>query len=222
VKPNVKVKPVIAQPKDETEDPAQSGWWPPFEGEGFPAISTDGKKVAVIEHADYFGHTQTPGVRLVDVASGRSDFLSLVPPGKHARDMPALLKAVPACEAKAAAANNALAKLAWESLAEPADDDYATAEWTVDGLKITNERDDATGWPKKLTLLDAASSKVLVTKDVTGWTRSRIRCATPSLRLVGVSRARGVVVFSQQLGGTLHDCDSVVVPTDYRVVALPP
>jgi hypothetical protein len=95
-------------------------------------------------------------------------------------------------------------------------------EWTLDALKITNERDDASGWPKKLTIADAASGKVRLTKNVTAWDRSNIRCATPSLVLLGVSRAHNVVVFEQQMGATLHNCDAVEVPIDYRVVVVPP
>ena len=76
-----------------------------------------------------------------------------------------------------------------------------------------------------ITVTEIPTGRVQVVQNTSTWRRDRVRCATPDLTLVGASRAKKVVVFSQHLGSTLHDCDcdcdGVAVPWEYRVVRWP-
>lgn len=218
------VTPRVSMKKlDDTYDGRANEGWPVFEYEGLPALSEDGTKLAVVEERDGWGHTPVPGVRVVDTATGRSlQFLALVPAGKGPEALAALAKLETVFKARIAAANEALAKVKWESLADVTADNAKDRDgWKVDGLAIAVEW--ATSEPgdlKKVAIRDAASNQILVERDATPWRRT-MACATPDLRLIGSNRAKKLVAFSQHLGSTLHNCDGIAIPKEYRIVRLP-
>ena len=89
--------------------------------------------------------------------------------------------------------------------------------WHVRGLVI------AVTWtpgdepqPKRLLARVDGKTTPGVDRDLATWSRKGVRCAKNDLVLRGVGDA--VIVFSQGVGPTLHDCDGVPVPTAYRVV----
>ena len=218
VTPTVKMTPV-----DDSYDDRANESWPVFEYDGLPAISTDGTKIAAVEERDGWGHTPVPGIRILDAATGRSlEFLPLVPPGTAPGGSAALQRLAPTFQARTGAANAKLARTQWESLAGVGGDRTAGPEWAVDGWKIKCDRQPDSDELARLTVVDSASGKVLLDRNLATWSRANINCATPDLRLVGVSRARKIAVFRQQLGGTLHNCDGVPVPVEYRIVHLSP
>lgn len=208
-----------ARPITDTYDDRANEGWPELVYTGFPAVSADGAKVLLVEERDGSGHVAAFGVRVIDAPTSKSsEWFPFGTTAKPPRTRPSLVASVATINARASAMHGKLAKTEWRALegAEAPPDEAGV--WHVRGLSIavTWTKDDVPQ-PKRLVIADERTKAKLGEHDLGAWSRKGVRCAMNDLVLRGVSDA--LLVFSQGVGPTLHDCDGVIVPTAYRVVS---
>ncbi|MBX3160700.1 MAG: hypothetical protein KF773_32335 [Deltaproteobacteria bacterium] len=205
--------------------------YPPFEYDHLPAVSVDRTKVAVVEERDGWGHTATPGVRILDVASGKTVTWLPVVGGDRWPDDAAVGRSRAAIEELVAAANAVLARTSWHPLATPGEptttgeDADRIVAWTLGPHTVTMTyapddpyAEDPRSLPSTIVITDSAGRQVTRVDDVRNRWRHTARCATPSFSLAAVHPASHILVFHQKLGLTSHDCDGVNVPDDWRIL----
>jgi hypothetical protein len=213
--PRITVKPI-----DDAYDDRDNEGWPIVTYEGLPAVSADGTRVLLVEERDGWAHVPVFGLRVVSVEpTAKGEWHPLAPSANAPAGAKQRARMVGTLQSRAKAIEAALDQTMWELLAgenaEPAGD----GSWKLEGLHIVLGRSDAQE-PKTLRITDTANGDLLTDQDITGWTRKGVRCAGTDIALRGISRARRVVVFSQGVGPTGHDCDGVAVATAYRAVRL--
>ncbi len=206
-----------------TGEQAQEGW-PEYEYAGLPAISEDATKVAVVEERDGWGHTKTPGVRVLDNTGKTLSWLPLVPATGAPANEANAKKAEPTFKGYVTRANAELTKTKWVALSAPeASPKALTGSYLVTmqvgpvALRMTfasKAEYEGHAVPKALSFKNASTSS-LVEVDPTTWP-ARPACATPSFTVVGMTTT--LAVFHQHLGTTSHACDGVPVSHDWRVV----
>ncbi len=217
--------PKVVLKKVYTGEQEQEGW-PQYEYTGLPAAADDGSKVAVVEERDGWGHTKTPGIRILDATGKSVGWFALVPPGRSPANEATATKMEPTFQGLVKKANDELAKTTWLALSSPP----ATTRMDGKSFRATVNvgpvalrmsflsEDDYKGRvvPEAMSIVNSKTSS-LTTIDTATWA-AKARCATPSFKVVGLNEKARIAVFHQQLGTTSHACDGVAVPHDWRVV----
>jgi len=204
---------------DSYDDRPNEGW-PEISYEGFPAVSADGTRVALVEERDGWRHVPRFGVRIIDAATAKSvEWFELSLSGTAPASRRASVASVPTMAKRAAAMNETLAKTEWLALVGTDAAPDASDVWHVRPLAIAvTWTTDELPQPKRLVVRDEGTTALVADRDLATWSRKGIKCARNDLQLVGASER--LLVFKQGVGPTLHDCDGVAVPTAYRVVPL--
>ncbi len=219
------MEPKVSIKKLFPDDQGHEGW-PDYEYAGLPAVTEDGAKVAVVEERDGWGHTKTPGVRILDATGKSVGWFPVTPAGMPAPKSEVVMKqAEKALNDLLKKANDELAKGKWLPLRtgpvttkSDAKGFVATMQVGVIAVRMSfPSQDDYDGRvpPTEISLRNT-KTMLMTAVDSSGWL-STAKCATPSFSVVGLNEKAKVVVFHQHIGATTHACDGVAVPHDWRV-----
>lgn len=180
----------------------------------FPAVARDGSLVAVIEERDGWGHVK-PGIRLLDREGHTVQWFSLEGTGDVAR-------------AAVERVNAELATRDWVTLTKPelthkelSDDLVETAIAFGDYTAVYQRRNEGNYWlpPSELRVTDARGSVVVERKDTERAWEVQHACNLPAFELVGASARPGVILFRTGLGMGDHNCDGILQPPHWHVLA---
>ncbi|MDX2094210.1 MAG: hypothetical protein SFX73_40640 [Kofleriaceae bacterium] len=179
----------------------------------FPAVSTDGSVIAVVEERDGWGHVK-PGVRLLDRGGRTVQWFSLE--GERAVAKGAVERT-----------NKELATRTWVPLRTPA---VSSKELTPDVLAETalafgdytavyKRRNDGNVWlpPSEIRVTDARGQVIAERTDTERAWAAENACNMPAFELVGASAKPGVILFKTGLGMGGHNCDGVLQPPHWHV-----
>lgn len=178
----------------------------------FPAVSTDGKVIAVVEERDGWGHVK-PGVRLLDRDGRTVQWFSF----EGAREV---------ARGAVERANKELATRAWVPLTKPevsskelADDLAETALAFGDYTAVYKRRNDGDYWlpPSEIRVTDTQGRVVAERTDTERAWAAGNACNLPAFELVGTSAKPGVILFKTGLGMGGHNCDGVLQPPHWHV-----
>lgn len=180
----------------------------------FPAVARDGSLVAVIEERDGWGHVK-PGVRLLDREGRTVKWFSLEGTGDDA-------------QAAVERANAELATRDWVPLTRP-ELDHKELSVDLGETKIAfgaytavyKRRNEGNYWlpPSELRVTDARGRVVVERKDTERAWHAQNACNLPAFELVGASAKPSVILFRTGLGMGGHDCDGIVQPPHWHVLA---
>lgn len=179
----------------------------------FPAVTRDGRLVAVVEERDGWGHVK-PGIRLVDREGRTVKWFSLEGTGDVAK-------------AAVERANAELATHDWVPLTTPElnhkelSDDLSETEIAFGDYTATYQRrNEGNYWlpPSEIRVTDARGRVVVERKDTERAWGVQNACNLPSFELVGASAQPGVILFMTGLGLGGHDCDGVLQPPHWHVL----
>jgi hypothetical protein len=180
----------------------------------FPAVSSDGSVLAVVEERDGWGHVK-PGVRLLGRDGRTVQWFSL----EGGRDV---------VKGAVERVNKELATRSWVPLGKPevsqkdlADDLTETALAFGDYTAVYTRRNDGNEWlpPSEIRITDPLGRVVAERKDTErAWAASNA-CNMPRFELVGTSAKPGVLLFMTGLGMGGHNCDGVLQPPHWHVLS---
>lgn len=186
----------------------------PLRYANFPAVARDGSLVAVIEERDGWGHVK-PGVRLLDREGRTVTWFSLEGTGDVAK-------------AAVERANAELATRDWVPLTKPElnhkelSDELSETELAFgDYTAVYTRRNEGNYWlpPSGIRVTDARARAVVERTDTERAWAAQNACNLPSFELVGVSARPGVILFMTGLGMGGHDCDGILQPPHWHVLA---
>ena len=180
----------------------------------FPAVARDGSLIAIVEERDGWGHVK-PGIRLLDREGGTVKWFSIEGAGAVAK-------------AGVKRANAELAPPAWVARPKPelnhkelSDDLIETEIAFGDYRAVYKRRNEGNYWlpPSHIRVTDARGRVVVERKDTERAWDAQNACNLPSFELVGASAKPGVILFMTGLGMGGHDCDGVLQPPHWHVLA---
>ena len=205
--------------------------WPAYAYTNLPAVSADGSLIAVVEERDGDGHRPVPGIRILSARGGTHAWFPLVPPAPKPGSPGEEAEMLTTFKALVDAANRELGARTWIPLRRPPAAKVSeagrdrTVTWDIGRHTLVHELadyDEARDWgqpPTRIVVLDATGAEVLALPETrTSWDVGG-GCNFRSWSLVGVREEPGIALYQLELGMGGHDCDGVVQPHDWRVVA---
>lgn len=220
---------------------------PTYAYDDLPAVHEDGSVVAVVEERDGWGHTKSPGIRLLSSSSATLAFYPVVSKNAKTHDEADIAASRAKHEPLLAAVNAELSKATWrpllppnfvawevrvngqwtaaESLAENAARPEERAVSEVAGVRLTfYARPNSSGFsgPNRVDLdvldhIDLQTENKVVA-SINTRSWTDHRCSQTVVRALGVRPELRIALLAQMSGRTSHACDGKEEKDSYHVV----